>query len=178
MECQLCKAIERKERVVYEDTAVVALAPEQPTVLGHIMVLPKQHVENIDELPEEVAVQLNFVVSYAASAIFEAAGAQGTNIIALNGKIQGKKYAHFAFDILPRKENDDLNFQWKPKQMQPQDLDGIYKSLKDKADYINAKQEKPKPAAHTEEQIKPPMEKQANSDDEEDYMIKQLTRIP
>lgn len=178
MECKLCKVIENKERVVYEDAAVVALAPEQPTALGHIQVLPKQHVENIDDLPEDVVIQLYFVASYAASAIFETAGAQGTNIIALNGKIQGRQINHLSIDVLPRKENDNINFQWKPKPMEPQDLEAVEKSLKDKTDYINAKQEKPKRVAQQEEQPKQQVEKQVNADEEEDYMIKQLTRIP
>lgn len=178
MECQLCKAIEQKERVVYEDAAVVALAPEQPTALGHLQVLPKQHVENIDDLPEDVVIQLYFVTSYAASAIFETAGAQGTIIIALNGKIQGRQINHLSIDVLPRKENDNLNFQWKPKSMQPQDLEAVEKSLKDKTDYINAKQEKPKQALQQPDTAKAVPEKQINADEEEDYMIKQLTRIP
>ena len=54
-ECVFCKII-RKEApatIVYEDDKVVAFLSNRPVNVGHTLVVPKRHYENIYEIPEE-----------------------------------------------------------------------------------------------------------------------------
>jgi hypothetical protein len=38
-----------------------------------------------------------------------------------------------AIDVVPRKENDALNFTWKPKQPVQEELEDVFSKIKDKA---------------------------------------------
>jgi histidine triad (HIT) family protein len=171
MKCPHCQ---KPAAVVYEDSVCYVAIPPDATVAGHMQIIPKKHYENIEEVPEDVAIQLFYVASYAASAAYERLGCQGTNILCNNGN------AHVLINVLPRKENDGINFQWQAKQLQPADFDDIVKKIKDKTDYIGIKKEEIK--QESVEQIseeKSQQEKpQEMPKEEENYMIKHLYRIP
>ncbi len=53
--CTFCRIV-RKEApasVVYEDDHVTAFMSIQPVNVGHTLVVPKKHYENIYEIPED-----------------------------------------------------------------------------------------------------------------------------
>ena len=111
-----------------------------------------------------------YVASYAATAIFEGLGAEGTNIIISNGKDSSQRYPHIVLDVLPRKTNDGLDFKWEPKKITPEDMDTIKDKIKDKADVINYKEDKPK--AESDEKSS------ASILNEDNYIVRHLRRIP
>jgi diadenosine tetraphosphate (Ap4A) HIT family hydrolase len=47
--------------------------------------------------------------------LFEKMNISGTNIIVNNGVAAGQTVPHFMLNIIPRKENDGLDFQWPTK---------------------------------------------------------------
>jgi histidine triad (HIT) family protein len=56
-ECAFCKII-RKEattNIVYEDEQVAAFLSNRPVNIGHTLVVPKKHYENIYQIPEQEA---------------------------------------------------------------------------------------------------------------------------
>ncbi|MFA6888493.1 MAG: hypothetical protein WC254_03275, partial [Candidatus Woesearchaeota archaeon] len=86
-------------------------------------------------------------------------------------------------NILPRKENDGLNFQWTPKQLTPGDFDEVIKKIKDRTDYIGITKEPVQEIAQDSvEQVSvetPEPEKPKEiPKEEENYQIKHLYRIP
>lgn len=181
----------QQERVVYEDAAALAFLPGDASAVGHVRVVPKKKVQSLEELDDDVVVQLFYIASYAASSVFEALGAQGTNIIVHNGKIQGKKEEFLHIDVLPRREDDGFDFKWESQQLKPEEMDGAQKSIKDKADYIGVKKSDKDENGAKEEIVassgKPKDDEtkhtfkephiDANAD-EDNYLIKQLTRVP
>ncbi len=204
MNCTLCSVAQKHvpAKIIYEDSVCTAILSSDPATLGHIQVLPKQHFQNLEEIPDAIATQLFYVASYAASAVYEGLASHGTNIICNNGAGAGAK-GHVLIEIIPRKENDGLNYLWEPKKLAPTDYDGAVKKLKDKADYISLKKDKKEkvvqeaapavlgsgvsssPAPSSSGQVVPAAEHQENptnaevvSKDEENYMIKHLYRRP
>ncbi len=174
MTCTICS--KKQGIVVYEDSVCFVTIPNDAAVAGHMLVVPKQHFENLEELPEDIMLQLMYVASYTASAAYERLGCQGTNIFCNNGIDN-----HVTIHILPRKENDGLNFQWTPKPQQPADFDDTVKKIKDKTDYIGVKQEQPQEVI--QESVEEPQESIEKKPteipkQEEDYMVKHLYRIP
>lgn len=171
MTCTICDKIkEKKALVIYEDDNLVAILPSKPAAIGHIKILPKQHFSKLEELNDELVQDLFFLSNFASSSVFEALQAHGTNII-LN-----ETDNHLAIDVIPRKENDGLNFMWKPKQMTPEEMEETYNKVKDKAFVIGKTEQtaEAKPVAEEtkEEIIKIPDEEKTN------YLIEHLTKIP
>ncbi len=51
--CVFCKSIEPKSRVLYETENTFSILSNPALVKGHVLVIPKKHVEKISELNEE-----------------------------------------------------------------------------------------------------------------------------
>jgi len=179
MTCVVCEKIkEKKALIAYEDDNLVAVLPAKPAVPGHIKIMPKQHFTKLEELGDELVEELFFLANFSSASVFEALQAHGTNII-LN-----ESDAHLAVEVIPRKENDGMNFMWKPKELTPEEMDEVHNKIKDKAFVIGRKEEKLEaaqlalPAAaegkdeKKEEVIKIPKEDRIN------YLIKHLQKIP
>ena len=193
MTCPVCSIAQKHiaAKIVYEDAVVIAYLSPDPSAVGHIIVVPKQHAETLEELPDALATQLFYVASYTASAVYEGLASQGTNIICNNGPGAGIK-GHVTLHIIPRKENDGLSFVWEPKQVAPADFDDIVKKVKDKADYIGVKKETRKtvapvvmssPQTVPQESVETPSPEGPQKEviakgEEENYMIKHFYRIP
>ncbi|MBW2991053.1 HIT family protein [Candidatus Woesearchaeota archaeon] len=173
MECLICEKLkEKKALIVYEDDTLIAVLPSKPAAVGHIRIMPKQHFSKLEELDDDLVQDLFFLANFSSASVFEALQAHGTNII-LN-----ESDNHLAIDIIPRKENDGLDFTWKPKQLTPEEMDETYNKIKDKAFVVGKAEQEPKPAetpaeaVKEEEIIKIPEEEKTN------YLIKHLEKIP
>jgi histidine triad (HIT) family protein len=170
MKCETCEQI-KNEKVVFEDKDIVAFLHPKPAAPGHIVLAPKEHVTIIENCPNKILGSLFNASNKISSAVFEALQAHGTNIIIQNGPEAGQKTAHFTINLIPRRENDGLNFQWQPKQMKDDKLSEIELQLKEHTKNIGIEQE----AIKTIEVKK---EKPKEISDQENYLIKQLERMP
>ncbi len=113
--CEACRIIkEKKARIVYEDERTLVFMPEKPLVEGHVTLLSKEHYSSIEDVPKEMIDHFFYVASFAATTLFEGLGAEGTNIIMNDGAVS--KYNHFAIDVIPRKQNDGIDFKWEAKK--------------------------------------------------------------
>src|SRR5208283_1985546 len=109
-ECIFCKII-RKEApasIVYEDTQVVAFLSNRPVNVGHTLVAPKKHYENIYEIPEEEAAHLFKIVKKIAHAVKDSTGIEGIRIVQNNGKDAGQVVFHLHVHIIPMKPSSQL----------------------------------------------------------------------
>lgn len=170
VKCSIAKG-QSPAKIVYEDAVGIAYLPAEAATTGQIQVIPKQHVEAIEELPDDIIVQLFSIASYAASAVYEGIVAQGTNIICNNGAIASN--GHFSIHVLPRKEKDHLNFQWQPKQISNAEIEDVLAKIKDKADVIGFKKDEEK-----QNEEKQPETTETISKEEENYLVKHLYKIP
>ena len=98
---------------VYEDDNVIAVLPDEPAVVGHVILIPKAHHPIFENLDDEFTKVIFNAASKIAKAMFESGIAEGTNIIVQNAIEQ--EIPHFSVQILARKDGDDVDFQWKPK---------------------------------------------------------------
>ena len=176
MACIVCDKIkEKKALIVYEDDNLIAILPSKPAVPGHLKLMPKQHATKLEELSDDVVEDLFFLANFSSASVFEALQAQGTNII-LN-----ESGSHLSVDVIPRKENDSLNFMWAPKQLTPEDMDDAYNNIKDKAFAIgkaDTTEAKPEPVSASAPKEEPEEVIKIPDEDKTNYLIKQLQRIP
>jgi len=110
--CIFCKIIngEIPSYKVYEDENFLAFLDISQATIGHTLVIPKKHYENIFELPE--GSNIFSIVTKLAKAIKKATNVQGVNILNNNGEIAGQTVKHFHIHIIPRYENDNFNINF------------------------------------------------------------------
>jgi len=176
--CIFCNAVkgETKFRKIYEDAEVFAVAHPRGAAPGHILVFPKKHYQIFEQIPDYEITHLFSVVNKLSIAVFEGIKAEGTNIIIQNGVAAGQEIPHVCIHIIPRKQDDELPLQWKPKRLTEEQMSAVELKLKGAASEIGAfETEKKKEHVKTEKEetkiLKAEKEK-------ENYMIRQLERIP
>jgi histidine triad (HIT) family protein len=113
-DCLFCKIIkgEVPSVKVYEDEHTYAFFDINPTNIGHTLVVPKEHFENIHDISEDALCQVMHTVKKIAPAIQKAVNADGLNIASNNNKAAGQIIFHAHTHIIPRFEDDGL-VHWK-----------------------------------------------------------------
>ncbi|TRO50483.1 HIT family protein, partial [Candidatus Bathyarchaeota archaeon] len=94
--CIFCKIVQKKApaSIVYEDKKVVAFLSIQPINVGHTLVVPKEHYEDIHDIPEEEVSYLYKIVRKLAPAVKKAVEAEGIRIVQNNGEAAGQVIFH------------------------------------------------------------------------------------
>ncbi|MEK6984561.1 MAG: HIT family protein [Nanoarchaeota archaeon] len=172
--CIVCQIIGSNvpSKKVYEDELVLAVLDVNGANPGHCFVMPKNHYPIIEQVPDAEIGRLFQVSNKISSAIFEALGAQGTNIFVANGIPAGQTVAHFTINVIPRKENDGINLQWQPKQLSEEEISTVELKLKEQTKNIgHFEAEEKKPRMQAPKQI-------SISKEEDEYFEKQLRRVP
>lgn len=108
MSCLFCKII-RKEisaEIIGEDEKTMTILDVRPRAAGHTLVLPKEHYENILDLPEEEIGPIFSAVRRAAGMLQKSLGAAGFTIGINHGKISGQAIDHLHIHVIPRYQND------------------------------------------------------------------------
>ena len=113
--CPFCEIVQRDDpdaREVYRDEHVVAFFPTEPAVLGHTMVVPREHVPDIWSLSEEKAAHLARATVRLAGAIREAVHPEGLNVIQSNGEAATQTVFHLHVHLVPRWDGDVMGPIW------------------------------------------------------------------
>jgi histidine triad (HIT) family protein len=97
--------------LVYADEVTVAFLDRSPVFKGHVLVVPRAHVETIVELAPESIAPFFAVVQRIAAAIPPALDAHGT-FVAVNN-IVSQSVPHLHAHVVPRRRKDGLRgFFW------------------------------------------------------------------
>lgn len=148
MTCETCEIIKgRKGEVLYEDSLVYIVLSEKPSAEGHLIIHPKKHAISVDELSKEEMNHLLQVANICASSMFDTLGAHGTNILMNEGELFNE---HLSLNVVARKQDDGLNFNWTPKELDQGKMDSALKGIKDKADLIGMEAPVPEQAHEPE----------------------------
>jgi histidine triad (HIT) family protein len=101
--CTFCKIVrgEAPASYVYEDEKVMAFLSARPVNVGHTLVVPKRHYENIFEISEEEVAHLSKIVKKVAYAVKRAENAEGIRIVQNNGEAAGQVIFHLHVHIIP-----------------------------------------------------------------------------
>lgn len=197
-QCAVCQAIQSNAGMaIYEDDIAVAIIDENPAAFGHVAVLPKDHYPIMEQIPDSIIDHIFQLSNKISIVLFETIQIQGTNLVVANGTAAGQTLPHFMINIIPRKDDDSINFTWVPKQHTEEEMSTVELVMKDQAKNIGGFEISPKQeinldeehgshhenehhdnrheeehhseehAEHHEEQNKP---------EEENYMIKQWSR--
>ena len=130
-QCIFCQIIAGKvqSRKVYEDDNVIALFDINPANPGHILLLTKEHYSIMPQIPDDDVAYVFMVVKSLSNSMLRSIDAQGTNIIVANGIAAGQRAQHFMVHIIPRKDNDGINFVLPQKAMEQKEIEAIGNKL-------------------------------------------------
>ncbi|HJN56876.1 MAG: HIT domain-containing protein [Candidatus Woesearchaeota archaeon] len=130
-QCIFCQIVSGKvqSRKVYEDENVLAILDINPANPGHILIMPKEHYSIMPQIPEDDIKHIFAITKSLSNASLRALEVQGSNIIVANGVAAGQRAQHFMAHLIPRKENDGVDFQVPQKTIPDKDLLEIKKIL-------------------------------------------------
>ncbi|MDQ6614054.1 MAG: HIT family protein [Actinomycetota bacterium] len=114
--CQIA-AGEAPAHITLDESGVMGFLDIRPLFPGHVIIIPKQHVQTVTDLPPELVEPVFTAVGRAAAAVEAAMGADGT-FIAINNRVS-QSVPHLHIHVVPRKRKDGLRgFMW-PRQRYP-----------------------------------------------------------
>ena len=107
-DCIFCAIVDGEipSRTVYEDDDVLAFLDANPLAPGHTLVIPREHHERLQDLPDEPAGWLYEVLHELTGAVENAVDADATTVAFNNGEAAGQEVPHVHGHIVPRFDDD------------------------------------------------------------------------
>jgi len=118
MDCVFCKIINHtgEAHIIYENQNIMCFLDRDPINEGHILIMPKIHCSNLDELPEEMAIELIRTVRRILIALKNTYNIPGYSIMQNGGEFCD--FGHLHFHVFPRYHGD--GFGWTFGQSKPE----------------------------------------------------------
>ncbi len=108
MACVFCSRDKLVTDFVYEDESVMAFMDMDPINEGHILLVPKEHYLDVDEIPDETLSRLMIVSKKIVSALKAVYKPDGYSIMQNGGAFND--VGHYHMHIFPRYNGD--GFGW------------------------------------------------------------------
>jgi histidine triad (HIT) family protein len=105
--------------LVYEDERCVAFLDNRPLFPGHVLLVPRAHLETITDLPDELVQPLFSIVRRLARAVEDAFDAEGS-FVAINNRVS-QSVPHLHVHVVPRSKGDGLRGFFWPRTRYPDD---------------------------------------------------------
>ncbi len=130
-QCVFCQIVAGKiqAKKVYEDEQTLGILDINPANPGHILLLTKEHYSIMPQVPDDELAHVFMVVKSLSNSMLRGIDAQGTNVLVANGVSAGQRAQHFMVHVIPRKENDGVNFVLPQKTMGMEEVEAIGNKL-------------------------------------------------
>ncbi len=141
--CIFCKIIDKQipSHILYEDEYIICILDAFPANVGHCLVIPKLHVENIFSLENNLGSKLFSKSIDVACALKNTFNVNDINIMQNNGSLAGQTVEHFHIHIIPRFENDNFivssSKTYEPLKLSHSKFEDVCLSLKNSLSRIN-----------------------------------------
>ena len=131
MECKFCRIIngDLPSFKIYEDEHTLVFMDIAKDVDGHILAIPKKHINCIFDCDEENIIRLMMTVKKVANHLVENCGYDGVNLLNASDESAGQSVPHFHIHIIPRKNNDGID-AWPKFNGAKHDLEEMFHQLK------------------------------------------------
>jgi histidine triad (HIT) family protein len=142
-DCPFCRIIRHEESnfVVVEDEVSIAFLDRHPVFPGHTLLVPKQHVQTLADLPDELIGPLFTNAKLLSRAVKQGMQADGT-FVAINNQVS-QSVPHLHIHLVPRKYHDGLKGFFWPRQgyKDEQDARTAQEAIRSAADSMRAEYE-------------------------------------
>ena len=126
-DCIFCKLAngDIPTNTLYEDDCVRVSFDAEPAAEGHVLILPKEHFDNIYELDDDTAGHVFKVAKKIATAMNKTLDMDGLNVVQNNGEAAGQTVFHFHMHIIPRHNDDTVNVGWEKHKVSSERIKDI-----------------------------------------------------
>ena len=109
--CLIAQGDGDQRQVVLEDRQTIAFLDHRPLFPGHVLLIPREHIETLVDLPDEVLPEFFSNARLLAQAMEEGLGAEGS-FVAINNRVS-QSVPHLHVHVAPRRRKDGLRgFFW------------------------------------------------------------------
>jgi len=115
---------------IYEDELFNVILDASPANLGHALILPKEHYQDVFEIDEETLGKAMQLAKKIAVKQTEVLKCDGVNIIQNNKEAAGQSVLHYHLHVIPRFVHDGQKMLWNPKEVKDEDQKEICNKLK------------------------------------------------
>lgn len=141
--CIFCKIIKKEipAQIIFEDDICLAILDINPATKGHILLMPKEHYMMMPMVPDQVLGHLTVMSKYLTDLIkttFD--DSKDVTVFIANGAAAGQQSQHFMSHLIPRYENDNINFDIKGEKLNEQELKNLAEKFQAKLVEINSQQ--------------------------------------
>ena len=123
--CVFCEIIKGNipSYKVYEDDNYLAILDISQTTLGHTLVMPKKHYDNILVMPQDEAKELIAITHKVANDISKKLNVKGMNILSNINEVAGQTVLHTHIHLIPRyNEKDTVKFEFSENKFNLEDV--------------------------------------------------------
>lgn len=124
-DCIFCKIAngEIPSETLYEDGQFRVILDLGPAAKGHALVLPKEHADNLYELPDETVSAAFILAKKMAVKMKNKLQCDGFNVMQNNEPAAGQTVFHFHIHLIPRYTNDGQHIGWKAGHPSQEELE-------------------------------------------------------
>lgn len=108
--CKIAKG-ELPAAKIWEDENHVAFLDISPATRGHTLIIPKEHYENLFDIPEEKLTEIAKISKEIALLIKEKLNADGINLLNSSNKCAQQEVPHFHMHVIPRYEGGKFKLE-------------------------------------------------------------------
>lgn len=131
-DCVFCRIIsgEIPSATIYENSKFKVIMDIAPANKGHVLILPKEHYDNIYDIDTATAGELFELAAMTARALKSVLDCDGMNILQNNGTVAGQTVFHFHMHIIPRYEGDTVNIGWKELSYEDGEMEQLREAIR------------------------------------------------
>jgi histidine triad (HIT) family protein len=113
--CVFCRIVagELAADVVLDEPAYLAFLDRRPVFKGHVLLVPREHVVTLSDLPAGLRDGFLEAAQRLATAVVEGLGAQGSFVATNN--VVSQSVPHLHLHVIPRNPKDGLRFWLGPR---------------------------------------------------------------
>jgi histidine triad (HIT) family protein len=124
--CVFCKIVAgtAPASVAYADSTAVVFLDIAPMTPGHLLVVPRTHVESLADLEPETGAHLWRVGQRMAAVLRRSSiRCEGVNFFLADGVAAFQEVPHLHLHVIPRWKGDGVKLNYKPGRPARKDLD-------------------------------------------------------
>lgn len=104
--CPFCEEKILERQAFYRGDEALALLTHQPAVPGHVLIIPKRHVERFEQLTHSEIAEMGQLIKKVDAVIRRVHQTTGHLLVQKNGREAGQSVPHVHFHYLPCSQGD------------------------------------------------------------------------
>lgn len=131
--CIFCKIIEKSipNAIIYENNKFLVFMDKYPINHGHTLIVPKDHFNNILDMPLDLVGELYSLVPQIAKAVITTLDGDGFNVNQNNGRSANQIVPHVHVHIVPRFSIEKIKGSWPTRKIAKiEELENLAEQIK------------------------------------------------